>query len=218
VDGAALSDAAKLALDSPVVTQAVALSRWIAESGPRPLTPRPLTPRPVLRKPDIPVAAAVIGVAPPENPPTAADVPALNRPWNLSLAMGLLRADGGTVTAGPAVATWPVGAEYPVALCDLGIFVDQAAEPVPPQDPDILAHSGLRLTPSGRALAQRPVRAMNIIVLDVLTQDQPQVPLAGDQHPVQALTAGAGNPAFGDRVAPHRQLHPVRMIGTAASV
>jgi len=104
VDDAALSDAAELALDSPVVTRAVALSRWIAESDPRPLTPRQ-----VLRKPDIPVAAAVIGVAPPENPRTAADVPALNRPWNLALDMGLLRADGGTVTAGPALATWPPG-------------------------------------------------------------------------------------------------------------
>ncbi len=90
--------------DSLVVIQAVVLSRWIAESGPRPLTPRQ-----VLRKPDIPVAAAVIGVAPPENPRTAADVPALNRPWNLALAAGLLRADGGTVTAGPALATWPPG-------------------------------------------------------------------------------------------------------------
>jgi hypothetical protein len=102
VDDASLSDAARLALDSPVATQAVALSRWIAESGPRPLTPRQ-----VLRKPDIPAAAAVIGVAAPENPRTAADVPALNRPWNLALDLGLLRADGGTVTAGPALATWP---------------------------------------------------------------------------------------------------------------
>ena len=102
MDDAALSDATELAPDSPVVTQAAALSRWIAESGPRPLTPRQ-----VLHKPDIPVAAAVIGVAPPENPRTAADVPALNRPWILALTMGLLRADGGTVTAGPALATWP---------------------------------------------------------------------------------------------------------------
>jgi hypothetical protein len=102
VDDAALSDAAKLALDSPVLTQAAALSRWIAESGPRPLTPRQ-----VLRRPDIPAAAAVIDVALPENPRTAADVPALNRPWNLALAMGLLRADGGTVSAGPGLATWP---------------------------------------------------------------------------------------------------------------
>jgi hypothetical protein len=29
-----------------------------------------------------------------------------------------------------------VGAEYCVTSCDLGVFVDQAAEPVPPQDPD----------------------------------------------------------------------------------
>lgn len=84
--------------DSPGADDA--LSRWIAESGPRPLTPRQ-----VLRKPDIPVAAAVIGVAAPENPRTAADIPALNQPWNLALDTGLLRADRGTVTAGPALAT-----------------------------------------------------------------------------------------------------------------
>ena len=70
--------------------------------------------------------------------------------------------------------------EYPVALCDLGVFANQAAEPIPPQDPDIRAHGGQTLTPNWRALAERPVRAMNAIVLDVLTQDQPQVPLAGD--------------------------------------
>jgi Plasmid pRiA4b ORF-3-like protein len=56
VDDAALSDAAQIALGSLVVTQAVALGRWIAESGPRPLTPQQ-----VLRRPDLPVAAAVIG-------------------------------------------------------------------------------------------------------------------------------------------------------------
>src|ERR1700691_4636760 len=78
------------------MTQAVALSRWIAESGPRPLTPQQ-----VLRRPDIPVAATVIGVAPPEHPRTAADVVALNRPWTLALTAGLLRADSGTVTRGP---------------------------------------------------------------------------------------------------------------------
>ncbi|MGD0067079.1 MAG: plasmid pRiA4b ORF-3 family protein [Streptosporangiaceae bacterium] len=102
MDDAVLSDAARFALDSPVVTQAVALGRWIAESGPRPVTPRE-----VLRRPDIPVAATVIGVALPEHPRTAADVLALHRPWTLALATGLLRADGGTVTAGPALVTWP---------------------------------------------------------------------------------------------------------------
>jgi Plasmid pRiA4b ORF-3-like protein len=104
VDDSALSEAARLALGSPVMTQAVALSRWIAESGPRSLTPQQ-----VLRRPDIPVAAAVIGVTPPEHPRTAADIVALNRPWTLALIAGLLRADSGTVTTGPALATWPPG-------------------------------------------------------------------------------------------------------------
>ena len=40
-----------------------------------------------------------------------------------------------------------VGAEYPVTLCDLGIFVEQAAGPVPVQDPDIPIHSGRMLMP-----------------------------------------------------------------------
>jgi hypothetical protein len=58
---------------------------------------------------------------------------------------------------------------------------------------------------------------MTVARTGVLVQDQLQVPFAGDQHLVQALAAGTGNPAFRDRVAPHRQLHPVRLIGTAAS-
>ena len=35
----------------------------------------------------------------------------------------------------------PVGAEYCVTSCDLGVFVDQAAEPVPPQNPVPLDYS-----------------------------------------------------------------------------
>ena len=68
-----------------------------------------------------------------------------------------------------------MGAEYPVTPRDLGIFVDQAAKPVPTQDPGIEAHNGRTLTPSGRSLAQCPVRAVNVKMLDVLTQDQPQM-------------------------------------------
>jgi hypothetical protein len=51
-----------------------------------------------------------------------------------------------------------VGAEYCVTLCDLGIFADQAAEPIPAQN----AHTGLfhrRMgLPAGGVLLQRPVR------------------------------------------------------------
>jgi hypothetical protein len=34
------------------------------------------------------------------------------------------------------------------------------------------------------------------VMIGVLTKDQPQVPFAGDQHLVQALSAGAAHPAF----------------------
>ncbi len=66
-----------------------------------------------------------------------------------------------------------VGAENPVTLCDLGVLADQAAEPVPPQDPDIGVYSGRTLTPGGRPLAECPMRAMNVVVAGVLAQDQP---------------------------------------------
>jgi hypothetical protein len=41
-------------------------------------------------------------------------------------------------------------------------------------------------------------------MIGVLIKHQPQAPFPGDQHPVQALTAGAGNPAFRDRVRTRR--------------
>jgi hypothetical protein len=137
VDDATLSDAARLALNSSVMTQAVALSRWIAESGPRPLTPRQ-----VLRKPDIPIAAGVIGVVVPEKLRTAADVVTLNRPWTLALSTGLLRADDDTVTAGPALATWPPGDPQILASWLGGLLTVSGSETRKPWDdttaPDLL--------------------------------------------------------------------------------
>jgi hypothetical protein len=71
--------------------------------------------------------------------------------------------------------------------------------------------------PRRRVLVQCPVRAVAVMVTDVLAEDQPQVPFAGDQHLVQALAAGAADPAFGYSVGRHRQLHPIQMIGTSVS-
>lgn len=80
--------------------------------------------------------------------------------------------------------------------------MDQAAEPVPSQDRNIRAQGGRMLAPGGRALVERPVRAVDVIVIDVLAQDLLQVPLAGDQYPVQALAPGAGYPSLRDRLRP----------------
>jgi hypothetical protein len=96
-------------------------------------------------------------------------------------------------------------------LCNLGILADQAAETVLPQNPDIGAWSGWMWTPGGRALLQRPVGPMDVVMTDVFAQDQPQVPFTGDRHPVQALMAGAGDPALRDRVRTWR-LDRVLMI------
>jgi hypothetical protein len=91
VNDSRLSDLAK---ESAVVRRAVALAGWLADSGPRLLTGRE-----VLRKPDVPAAAAVIGVKAPQSLRSAADIPDLHRAWLLALAAGLV-----AVTDGKAVA------------------------------------------------------------------------------------------------------------------
>jgi len=111
----------------------------------------------------------------------------------------------------------PVGADNPVTSRGLGVFTDQSAEPISPQHADIRAYRGRMRASSGRVLLQRPMRPMRVVVIYVLVEDQLQMPLAGDHHPVQALAASAAHPALRDRVAPHRQLHLIRWIGTDAS-
>ena len=91
-----------------------------------------------------------------------------------------------------------MGAENRVTLCDLGVFVGQAAEPVPEHN----AHTGhfrrWMRTPGGRILLQCPVRPVGVVMIDVFAEDQPQV------HPVHAFAAGAGDPPLRDRVRPGR--------------
>jgi hypothetical protein len=43
------------------------------------------------------------------------------------------------------------------------------------------------------------------------------MPFADDEHPVSALSADGPYEPFRISVAPHRQLHPIRAIGTVAS-
>jgi hypothetical protein len=71
--------------------------------------------------------------------------------------------------------------------------VDQAAESVPPQTIHTGHFHGRIRAPCGRVLVQRPVRPVAVIVIDILTKDQAQMPLAGDQYPVQALAPGTAS-------------------------
>ena len=61
------------------------------------------------------------------------------------------------------------------------------------------------------------MRPMSVIVPDELGQDLTEMPLAEDQHLIQALTAKRSHEPLGKCVAPHRQLHLIRVIGTDAS-
>jgi|tagenome__1003787_1003787.scaffolds.fasta_scaffold20752273_2 hypothetical protein len=72
--------------------------------------------------------------------------------------------------------------------------------PVPAHDPGIRARGGRIRAPGRRPLLQCPVRPVTVVGADILANDEPQVPLAGDQQPVQALAAGAGDPPFRDSI------------------
>ena len=81
--------------------QAVTLARWIGTGR------RPVTPGRVLRKADVAAAGAALGVDVPARLRTMADIRALNRPWLVAVAAGLLHVDGEGATTGPALENWP---------------------------------------------------------------------------------------------------------------
>jgi hypothetical protein len=101
VAGVDVEVAAGLARECAVMVQAYRLARWVGES------PRPVTAGGVLRRSDVAGAGAVLGVAVPEKVRTAADVPALHRPWSVALSAGLLELGGGMVMARPMLQQWP---------------------------------------------------------------------------------------------------------------
>ena len=70
-------------------------------------------------------------------------------------------------TTQPDKAQVPVGAENPVTSRDLHILVDETAEPVASQRPDDRS-GGWRGTARGRALIQRSVRTVGVVMPDVL--------------------------------------------------
>jgi pRiA4b ORF-3-like protein len=83
------------------VAQAVKLAHWIGAGA------RQVTAGEVLRRADVSAAGAALGVRLPAKVRTAADVPALHRPWCTGVATGLLQISAGEVRCGPAMARWP---------------------------------------------------------------------------------------------------------------
>jgi len=100
------------------------------------------------------------------------------------------------------------------------VLVGESAEDLLPADPvlcevDRSGWPGAGL--SGCELAEATVRPGGVVMLQVLGQHLAQVVLIDDQQPVEKLAAQGADDPFADRVAPHRQLHAIRTIGTGAS-
>jgi hypothetical protein len=109
----------------------------------------------------------------------------------------------------------PVSAEN---LCHQAIFVDDATNAVVPPDPEMIqVGDAIWQRPQWRGLVQSAVRPVGIVEVLVLLQHHHQVAPVPDQGPVQQLASAAANPPLHDRIAPYRQLHPIRMIGTGLS-
>jgi hypothetical protein len=65
-----------------------------------------VTAKGVLRRADVPAAGRALGIELPEWVRSAADVPALHRPWTAAVGAGLLTVDGGRAVPGQALAGW----------------------------------------------------------------------------------------------------------------
>lgn len=89
-------NAATEARSAQIFRQATALAAWLGEGK------RALTPGGVLRRPDVPAAAAALGVTVPAKFRSAADLRQLNRPWAFGVAAGLIQPADGKASPGSA--------------------------------------------------------------------------------------------------------------------
>jgi hypothetical protein len=90
--------------------------------------------------------------------------------------------------------------------------VQQAAEPVSPDDLDI-GIDGVGKGSQRAGVVQGPVRTVPVEIGLVLNEHLAQVVLVDDEGPVEEFAASAAHPSFHDRVGPRRRLHLMTMIG-----
>ena len=101
------------------------------------------------------------------------------------------------------------------------VLVDQAAQDGSSADPfAVEVGNGDTVTvvfTVGDALGDALVRPGCVVVRLILGQHGPQMRFTENEHAVEELSAQGTDQALADRVAPHRQLHLIRTIGTDVS-
>lgn len=151
-------DMAATAARCGVVSQALRLVEWVGDG-------RRVTPTAVLRPADAIEAARALRIDAPRRLRTAADLPALHRPWRTALALGLLSVDGNTVGRGPAAADgWPPAGPNVVVAGWLSAFEAVCADACGDEDDRAalllcgLALDGLADAPAGLRADRLAVR------------------------------------------------------------
>jgi hypothetical protein len=81
-----------------------------------------------------------------------------------------------------------VGARNSVTSCDLGVFVEEAAEPVASDDLDV-GVDGVKERPERTGMVQCPMRPVPVEMGLILGQDLARVRGVDDEHPVEDLAA-----------------------------
>ena len=80
-----------------------------------------------------------------------------------------------------------MGAGYSVTSCDLRILMDQPTDSLSSHDSPS-GHEGRWFAgPERWRLPQGAVRAVAVVVVNVLGQHSPQLPASHDQHPIKQL-------------------------------
>jgi hypothetical protein len=90
-----------------------------------------------------------------------------------------------------------MGANYSVTSCDLRVLMDQPTEPISSDDPPSRRQDSWSVGLERWYLPQGAVRAVAIVVIDVLGQHRPQLPAPEDQHPIKQFTPNGPYPPLG---------------------
>ena len=96
----------------------------------------------------------------------------------------------------------------------------ESAKDLLPADPvlcEVYRFGRTSVSLSRGELSESTVRSASVVMLQISGEYMAQMMLIDDQQPVEELTAQGADHPLADRVAPHRQLHPIRTIGTGAS-
>jgi hypothetical protein len=98
-------------------------------------------------------------------------------------------------------------------LCDLRIFVEQAAESIVPDNRGVRVGGCGGQRSEGCGLTQGTVRPVCVEVPFVLMQHSASMRRIDDEDPVQQLTPDAADKPLADRIGLHRRLHAMGTIG-----